>query len=72
MKKTISVILCLVMLFAFAAVPASAAGKQGTLKMLAYNVSGIPVIGDFQGSVFTTVNERAAIIGRLLNGTNSD
>ena len=58
MKKILSIILCFAMLFAYAAVPASADGKQGTLKMLAYNVSGIPVVGDFQGSVFTATNER--------------
>ena len=72
MKKTISIILCAAMLFACAAVPASAVGNRGTLKMLAYNVSGIPIVGDFQGSVFTTTNERAAIIGRLLNDTGAD
>ncbi|MBR6939573.1 MAG: endonuclease/exonuclease/phosphatase family protein [Clostridia bacterium] len=72
MKKTVSIILCVALLFVYAAVPATAAGKHGTLKMLAYNVSGIPVVGDFQGSVFTTANERAAIIGKLLNGTGAD
>ena len=72
MKKTISIILCLVMLFAFVTVPAAAASKKGTLKMLAYNVSGIPLVGDFQGSVFTTTNDRAAKIGKLLNGTDVD
>ncbi len=72
MKKTISIILCLVMLFAFVTVPAAAASKKGTLKMLAYNVSGIPIVGDFQGSFRTATNDRAAIIGRLLNGTDAD
>ena len=41
--------------------------KTGTLKMLAYNVSGIPVIGDFQGSTFTTTVDRAKKLGSLLN-----
>ena len=40
--------------------------------MLAYNVSGIPLIGDFQGSTFTTTKGRAEAIGRLLNGTDAD
>ena len=47
-------------------------GASGTLKMIAYNVSGIPLIGDFQGSVVTATNDRAARIGRLLNGAEAD
>ena len=46
--------------------------KSGTLKMLAYNVSGIPLIGGFQGSTFTFTNDRAAKIGALLNTTDVD
>ncbi|MBQ7598995.1 MAG: leucine-rich repeat protein [Clostridia bacterium] len=46
--------------------------KTGTLKMLAYNVSGIPVIGDFQGTTFTTTNDRAKKLGALLNTTYVD
>ncbi len=56
-------------------VPAAAETQQkesGTLKMLAYNVSGIPLIGDFQGSTFTTTNDRAKKLGKLLNGTDVD
>ncbi len=46
--------------------------KSGTLQMLAYNVSGIPLIGDFQGSTFTLTNDRAAKLGALLNTTYVD
>ncbi len=47
-------------------------GKTGTLRMVAYNVSGIPFVGDFQGTVFTLTNDRAKRIGRLLNSTDVD
>ena len=46
--------------------------EAGTLHMLAYNVSGIPLIGDFQGSTFTLTNDRAKKLGTLLNGTDVD
>ena len=73
MKKTLALLLCL-LLAASLTIPASAADApaSGTLQMLAYNVSGIPLIGDFQGSVFTTTNDRAKKLGTLLNGTNVD
>ncbi len=45
---------------------------SGTLNMLAYNVSGIPLVGNFQGTVYTNTNERAGLIGALLNGTDVD
>ncbi len=44
----------------------------GTLDMLAYNVSGIPLVGNFQGTVYTNTNERGKLIGSLLNGTEVD
>ena len=44
----------------------------GTLDMLAYNVSGIPLVGNFQGTVYTNTNERGKLIGSLLNGTQVD
>jgi len=73
MKKTLCILLC-VLLAAALSVPAFAAGanETSTLRMLAYNVSGIPLIGDFQGSVFTTTNDRAKKLGTLLNGTDVD
>ncbi len=46
--------------------------NSGTLKMVAYNVSGIPLVGDFQGTTFTTTNDRARKIGALLNSTDVD
>lgn len=73
MKKLLSLLLAALMLLPLGATAfAAEAPVSGTLRMLAYNVSGIPLIGDFQGSVFTTTNDRAAKIGRLLNGTEAD
>ena len=71
MKKCFCVLLCLALLLP-TAVTAHAAGKSGTLRLIAYNVSGIPFVGDFQGTVFTTTNGRARRIGKLLNETGVD
>ncbi len=72
MKKLICIALCILMLVPFTAGASAAQSKTGTLKMLAYDVSGRPLVGDFQGSVFTTTNDRAAKIGALLNSTDVD
>ena len=73
MKKMLALFLCLLLALSFATSAFAAdAPKTGTLQMLAYNVSGIPLVGDFQGSVFTTTNDRAKKIGTLLNGTDVD
>ena len=47
-------------------------GGSGTMRVIAFNVSGIPLVGDFQGSVFTTTIGRAKLIGRMLNETDVD
>ena len=60
------------MLLPFSVMSGASQSTQGTLKMLAYNVSGIPLVGDFQGSAFTTTNDRAAKIGRLINTQQVD
>ena len=70
-KKILSLLLC-ALLMAPMALNAKAEDVTGTLKMIAYNVSGIPVVGDFQGTTFTATNDRAAKIGKLLNGTDVD
>ena len=72
MKKLISLLLCVLMIIPFSSFAFAANENGGTLKMLAYNVSGIPLVGDFQGSVFTTGKDRAKKIGALLNGTGAD
>ena len=73
MKKTISILLCLLLFLPIGTAAANAEISQtGSLKMIAYNVSGIPVVGDFQGSAFTTTKQRAERIGALLNGTGVD
>ena len=61
------------------AAPAEAVGElegdfieNGVLNLAAYNVSGIPLIGNFQGSAYTTTKERAKLIGQLLNTLDVD
>ena len=71
MKKLLSILLCALMLLP-SAVGVGAEETAGTLRLIAYNVSGIPLVGDFQGTTFTTTNDRAARIGKLLNGTDVD
>ncbi len=71
MKKVTSLLLCVLLLLPTALI-ARAEEPSGSLKMIAYNVSGIPLVGDFQGTTFTTTNDRAAKIGRLLNSTDVD
>ena len=73
MKKCLCLVLCCVLLLPSTAVCAHAQdAESGVLRLLAYNVSGIPLVGDFQGSVFTTTNDRARRIGKLLNGVGAD
>ena len=71
MKRIVSILLCVLMALS-ATVCAHAQERKGTLRMVAYNVSGIPLVGDFQGTVFTTTNDRARRIGKLLNSTDVD
>ena len=72
MKKALCLLLCLLLVLPFAFSAAAEEAKTGTLQMLAYNVSGIPLIGDFQGSVVTSTADRAAKLGTLLNETDVD
>ena len=73
MKRFICIILSFLIILPFVTQAFAAEdSSSGCLKMLAYNVSGIPIIGDFQGSVFTSTNDRAKKIGELLNNTDVD
>ena len=73
MKKALSVLLCLLLVLPLGSAAFAGTGsKKGTITTIAYNVSGIPVVGDFQGSVFTTTRSRAKRIGQLLNGVQAD
>ena len=72
MKKLLSILLCILLVLPLSSFAFASNENGGTLKMLAYNVSGIPLVGDFQGSVFTLTNDRAKKIGTLLNGTDAD
>ena len=72
MRKIICVMLCALLLLPTAVYAGAAETETGTFRMIAYNVSGIPLVGGFQGSTFTTTRERARLIGQLLNGTGAD
>ncbi len=73
MRKLFCVILAFLVVFPLSRSVATAGSVEtGTLSVLAYNVSGIPVVGDFQGDVFTTTADRAKLIGGLLNGCGAD
>ncbi|MBQ7541955.1 MAG: endonuclease/exonuclease/phosphatase family protein [Clostridia bacterium] len=72
MKKLFCLLLCALVMTPTLFCAHAADAQSGTLRLIAYNVSGIPLVGDFQGSVFTTTNDRARRIGRMLNGTGVD
>ena len=76
MKKVICLLLSILLLgaaFPVNAVCAASAGERtGEIRFIAYNVSGIPLVGDFQGTAVTSTKKRAELIGALLNGTDAD
>ena len=72
MKKLLCVLLSLIMLVSTVICVSAKQDNSGSLKMIAYNVSGIPLVGDFQGTTFTFTNDRARKIGALLNSTDVD
>ena len=72
MKKMICVLLCALLLLPTAVSASAGTGESGTLRLIAYNVSGIPLVGGFQGTSFTTTRDRAQKLGGLLNGTDVD
>ena len=72
MRKWFCLLLCLLLLLPTTICAQARGTNKGTLRLIAYNVSGIPLVGDFQGSVFTTTKDRARRIGKLLNGTGVD
>jgi len=68
-KKLLSIFMAVLMFSASLGIGASAAeNKTGSLQIMTYNVSGIPVIGDFQGTQRELKgNARMAKIGEILN-----
>ena len=72
MKKLLCVLLSLIMLVSTVICVSAKQDNSGSLKMIAYNVSGIPLVGNFQGTTFTFTNDRARKIGALLNSTDVD
>lgn len=73
MKKILCVILSVLFILPIGfSAHAESTTEEGELKFVAYNVSGIPVIGDFQGSGFTTTKQRATLIGQYLNSLDVD
>lgn len=69
MKKLLSIILAILMLEASLCFSVSALETNtGTLNIMSYNVSGIPILGDFQGTQTEFKgNARMAKIGEILN-----
>ena len=72
MKKSLCLLFCLLFALPTMLCAHAESADSGTLRLIAYNVSGIPLVGDFQGSVFTTTNGRARRIGKLLDETDMD
>lgn len=72
-KKWMSAMLCLALLCSALCLPAAAgAAEKHTLKLLSYNVSGLPVVGTFQGTAFSGGNRKSAAIGTFLNKLDCD
>lgn len=80
-RKTISIALCLVMLFGALqiGVNAGALGVSGTekseaytLKFISSNVSGIPIAGTYQGDSNWGENKKSRAIGAIFNGMDAD
>ena len=69
MKKLLSIVMAILMLEASLGVGASALEpKTGAVNVMTYNVSGIPVLGDYQGTQRALKgNARMAKIGEILN-----
>ena len=72
--RLISAILCAVLLCAAVptAVFAQETAEEGSLKLLSFNVSGLPIIGTSQGTAGSSGNKKSAIIGEYLNGLDFD
>jgi len=72
MKKFLCVLLSVLFILPCAVASNAAKAADGELKFVAYNVSGIPLVGDFQGSAFTTTRRRAELVGQYLNSLDVD
>ncbi|MCH5198131.1 MAG: hypothetical protein J1E34_04405 [Oscillospiraceae bacterium] len=72
MKKILCVFLSLLFIMPLGVSAHAESTEEGELKFVAYNVSGIPLVGDFQGSGFTTTKQRATLIGQYLNSLEVD
>lgn len=73
MKKVLAVILSLVLLASAFALSASAStGKTREVKMLCYNVAGLPSISGVMGMQGTNVAANQKKLGQLLNATDYD
>ncbi|MCL2512687.1 MAG: endonuclease/exonuclease/phosphatase family protein [Oscillospiraceae bacterium] len=78
MKKNVkwlmSVILCTVLFCAVFNIAAFAedTAETGTLNLISFNVSGLPIIGTFQGDARSSGNKKSAVIGEYINGLGLD
>ncbi len=70
-KKLIVCVMCAVMLVCALPVHSFAADEQ-CIKVMAYNVSGIPVIGTYQGTKKIGGFDKSSALGKLINNTDYD
>ncbi|MCL2023555.1 MAG: endonuclease/exonuclease/phosphatase family protein [Oscillospiraceae bacterium] len=72
--RLISIILCAALLFAWAytAAIAQKASEENTLKLISYNVSGLPIEGKKQGSAGSSGKKKARVVGEYLNALELD
>ncbi|MDR1629342.1 MAG: endonuclease/exonuclease/phosphatase family protein [Oscillospiraceae bacterium] len=67
-RKAVALFVAFVLLLcAFSLAASAQEPESGTLKVMAYNVSGLPVVGSAQGSKKTGGSEKAKILGQNLN-----
>ncbi len=68
MKKVLSLVLSILLVFTFVTVSASAANESVTVNMVNYNVAGLPNVGSWIGKNDVNVSENQKLIGKYLSG----
>lgn len=72
-RKVLALVLSLVLSLSALILPVSADDAyDGSLRVMAYNVSGIPILGSFQGTKVTSGAKKARILGEHLNKLDLD
>ncbi len=67
MKKILSLVLSILLVFTFVTVSASAANESVTVNMVSYNVAGLPNVGSWIGKNDVNVSENQKLIGKYLS-----